>query len=213
MSSVGRPREHDEATRIALRDAAERLMTEGGIDAVSVRALAREVGATTRAIYSLFGSKEGLLVDALATKAFEILERGLRRVRETDDVVSDLVDVGVLVFRRFVVRHPTLFRVTFQRLVPGMQAGPELTAARSRTLARLEAKVRRVKDAGRLGTTTVSSAVLQFNALCEGLGNAELREGKLPILPAGQEEQAWREALTTLIRGWAPDRLTSETMQ
>jgi AcrR family transcriptional regulator len=198
---VGRPREHNEATRIALRDAAERLVSEGGPGALSVRAVARAVGTTTRAVYSLFGSKDGLLVDALATKAFEILDRELARLDETDDPVEDLVDAGAIVFRQLVREHPALFRVTFQRVVPGMQAGPELTAARTRALGRLEAKVRRLQDAGMLGTTSVRQAVIDFNAMCEGLGNAELRGAILPILPSGQEEHTWREALRTLVRG------------
>ena len=66
---MGRPREHDEETRAALRAATERIVAESGIGAFSVRAVAREVGTTTRAVYSLFGSKEGLLVDALAQGA------------------------------------------------------------------------------------------------------------------------------------------------
>ena len=39
--------------------------------------MAREVGTTTRAVYSLFGSKEGLLVDALAESAYTFLADGL----------------------------------------------------------------------------------------------------------------------------------------
>ena len=70
---MGRPREHDEHTRAALRAAAERLVAAGGSAALSVRAVAEEAGTTTRAVYSVFGSKDGLLVDALAQGAFEFL--------------------------------------------------------------------------------------------------------------------------------------------
>ena len=63
---MGRPRVHDEATRATLRAVAEQLVAEGGAPALSVRAVAKKAGTSTRAVYSLFGSKEGLLVDALA---------------------------------------------------------------------------------------------------------------------------------------------------
>ena len=53
---MGRPKEHDEATGVALLDAAERLVATGGVGALSVRAVAEAVGTTTRAIYSVFGS-------------------------------------------------------------------------------------------------------------------------------------------------------------
>ena len=71
--NMGRPKEHDEETRAALRAATERVVSEFGVGAFSVRAVAREVGTTTRAVYSLFGSKEGLLVDAMAQTAYAFL--------------------------------------------------------------------------------------------------------------------------------------------
>lgn len=198
---MGRPREHDEQTRSALSAAAERLVAAGGPDALSVRAVANEAGTTTRAVYSLFGSKDGL-VDALAQKAFELLQTGLDELPQTDDPAGDLVEVGAGVFRPFVRKHPSLFRIGFQRIVPGLRAGPQLTEARQRALARLEAKVQRVADADLLGHKSVREATIEFNAMCEGLANAELRGRTLRILPHGDEERVWRDGLATLVRGF-----------
>jgi AcrR family transcriptional regulator len=200
---VGRRREHDDGTRAELRAAAERLVAEGGPAALSVRAVAAEAGTTTRAVYSLFGSKEGLVVDALAQSAFEYLADGVDKLVETDDPVADLVAVGVPVFRTLVLEHPALYRIAFQRIVPGLRAGPEVTAARALAHTRLHAKIQRVEDAGLLGTKTVLEAAVEFNAMLEGLANAELRGSTLPILPAGTEERTWRDALTTVVRGFA----------
>jgi AcrR family transcriptional regulator len=199
---MGRPRVHDEETRAALRAAAERIVAEDGAGAFSVRAVAKEVGTSTRAVYSLFGSKEGLLVDALAQNAFEFLADGIAELGETDDPVADLVAVGVPVFRRLVLEHPALYRVAFQRVVPGFRAGPEVTAARQRALDQLLAKVRRLAAAGLLGQKPVQGAAVEFNAMLEGLANAELRGTILRNLPPGGEERAWREALMTVIRGF-----------
>ena len=57
----GQTREHDESTGDALLDAAEALLAAGGPDAGTVRAVAGAVGVPTRAVYSLFGAKEGLV--------------------------------------------------------------------------------------------------------------------------------------------------------
>ena len=200
---MGRPREHDDGTRAALRAAAERLVAQGGPAALSVRAVAAEAGTTTRAVYSLFGSKEGLVVDALAQSAFEFLADGVDKLVETDDPVADLVAVGVPVFRTLVLEHPALYRIAFQRIMPGLRAGPEVTAARALAHTRLHAKIQRVEDAGLLGTKTVLEAAVEFNAMLEGLANAELRGSTLPILPPGTEERTWRDALTTVVRGFA----------
>jgi AcrR family transcriptional regulator len=198
---VGRPREHDEVTRQALSAAAEQLVAEGGPEALTVRAAAEQVGTTTRAVYSLFGSKNGL-VDALAQRAFELLQQGLDGLPQTDDPAADLVEVGCGVFRPFVLEHPSLFRIAFQRIVPGLQAGTELSQARQGALVRLQARIERLEQAGLLDGKSVREATVEFNAMCEGLANAELRGATLRILPEGEEERAWREALTTVVRGF-----------
>ena len=138
---MGRPREHNESTRAALLEAAERLVAERGASALSVRAVADAAGTTTRAVYSLFGSKDGLLVEALARDAFEFLYSEIGKLDETDDPASDLLDVGLVVFRRLVHEHPALYRIAFQRIVPGLEAGPELSATRQKSWEQLVAKV------------------------------------------------------------------------
>jgi AcrR family transcriptional regulator len=184
---MGRPREHDEQTRAALRAAAERLVA----------------GTSTRAVYSLFGSKEGLLVDALAQEAFVVLFTEIGKLVETDDPVADLVDVGAVAFRKLVLEHPALYRIAFQRVVPGLDGGPELVSTRQKAWEQLLAKVERLEPVGLLGDKTVPEAAVEFNAMLEGLANAELRGAVLRLLPEGSEERAWRNGLTTLVRGFA----------
>jgi AcrR family transcriptional regulator len=199
---MGRPREHNEATRAALLEAAERLVAERGPSALSVRAVADAAGTTTRAVYSLFGSKDGLLVEALARDAFEFLYTEIGKLEETEDPASDLLDIGLVVFRRLVHEHPALYRIAFQRIVPGLNAGPELSATRQQSWEQLVAKVERLRPSGQLGEKTAPEAAVEFIAMMDGLGSAELRGAVLRLLPEGSEEQAWRNALTTVIRGW-----------
>jgi AcrR family transcriptional regulator len=200
---MGRPREHDDETRAALLAAAERLVAEGGPAALSVRAVADAAGTTTRAVYSLFGSKDGLLVESLARDAFAFLFRELGKLEETGDPAADLVENGVRVFRRLVLDHPALYRIAFQRVVPGLEASPELVATRQRAWEQLVAKVARLGPPGLLGDKSPSEAAVEFNAMMEGLANAELRGAVLRLLPEGDEEQTWRNALTSVIRGWS----------
>jgi AcrR family transcriptional regulator len=198
---VGRPREHDDTTRTSLRTEAERIVAEHGLSALSVRAVADAAHTTTRAVYSTFGSKEGL-IDALAQTAFEFLHSEIEKLSETDDPVRDAVDIAVKVFRRLAVEHPVLYRIAFQRVAPTLRAGPEVAEARERAFAQLQRKIRRLEQAGLLGKTSLPEATVAIEAMMEGLANAELRGRTLPILPAGKEKQAWRRALTTLIRGF-----------
>jgi hypothetical protein len=101
-----------------------------------------------------------------------------------------------------VREHPSLFRIAFQRIAPGLRAEPALIETRERVFSRLIAKVQRLKEAGLLGRTSAREAAVEFNAMCEGLANAELRGATLRILPSGEEERAWRKALDTVVRGF-----------
>ena len=203
---MGRPREHDESTRESLRAEAERIVAEHGLAALSVRAVAEAAHTTTRAVYSTFGSKDGL-VDALAQTAFQFLDTEIAKLPETDDPLRDAIDVAVKVFRRLALEHPVLYRIAFQRVAPVLRAGPEVTEARQRAFAQLQGKIRRLEQAGLLGGTSLQDATVAIEAMMEGLANAELRGRTLPILPAGKEKQAWRRALTTVIRGFQSDGL------
>ena len=102
---MGRPREHDERTAAALLAAAERAIEDGGSEALSVRGIANDVGTTTRAVYSLFGSKDGVIA-ALGAQAFEFLRAGVESLALTEDPAADLVETG-LVFRRLAIERPT----------------------------------------------------------------------------------------------------------
>jgi AcrR family transcriptional regulator len=193
---VGRPREHDDATRAALLDAAEALLARGGLDALSVRGVAAEAGTTTRAVYSLFGSKAGLL-EGLAERTFGVLEAGLEGVRRSDDPLADLIAAGSEMYRDFVREHPWLYRITFQRVSPDLAFLPPTAEARARCWALLEARVARLPLHGR----PVVDATVEFNAMCEGLANAELRGGTM----RGADDGVWRDAITTVVHGLAAE--------
>jgi hypothetical protein len=85
--------------------------------------------------------------------------------------------------------------------VPGLDAGPELVATRQRAWDPLVAKVERLERAGLLAASR--RAALQVQRADGGVANAELRGAVLRLLPEGSEEEAWRNALATLVRGFA----------
>ncbi len=194
---MGRPREHDERTAAALLGAAERIIGEEGLPALSVRGLADAVGTSTRAVYSLFGSKDGLVI-ALGSQAFNMLKAAMDALPVTDDPTQDLIEAGVAVFRGFTLAHPALFGIGFlQKGVPPSIAY-EFWDAQVAALARLHDRLRRLRDGGRLGTRSVPDAALEFDALCEGLAALELRGA----IPAAEGDRRWREALHALAAGW-----------
>src|SRR3954447_7349772 len=194
---MGRPREHDERTAAALLAAAERAVEAGGAEALSVRGVAAEVGTTTRAVYSLFGSRDGL-IGALGVQAFEFLRAGLHALPQTDDPAADLVETG-LVFRRLAIERPALYAIGVQRDSPAVPTWQPVCDAADAAFEVLLDHVSRLGGAGLLGDRTVREATLQFHALCEGLATLERRGMRTPF----DAERIWRAGLGALIAGLA----------
>ena len=192
---MGRPREHDEKTAAALLDAAERTIAEDGVDALALRQVAGAAGTTTRAVYSLFGSKDELLV-ALGVRAFNHLRQEIEALPATDQPRDDLAEVA-LIFRRFALEHPALFSIAFHRADPAIW--PRFRAAAMDALAVLDKRFEPLEGADLLGGRTVSEASTQFRALAEGVAWTELRGNPLPPDP----ERFWRNAFHALITGFA----------
>ena len=192
-----RPKEHDERTAAALLREAERIVEDSGLEALSVRQVAHAVGSTTRAVYSLFGSKDGLVV-ALGARAFDLLNEALDALPLTDDPAGDLIEAGVVVFRRFALMHPALFSIGIQRMAVSSTVADQFRASQERALGGLFARVARVRDRGQLGTRSMPDAVAQFHALCEGLAALELRGA----IPTSEAERIWRDGLRALVTGW-----------
>jgi AcrR family transcriptional regulator len=194
---MGRPREHDERTAAALLAAAERAVEAGGPEALSLRRIAIEVGTTTRAVYSLFGSKDGL-VAALGARAFEFLHAGLQSLALSEDPAADLVEIG-LVFRRLAIERPALYSIGVERDVAKLPPWQTVCDAANAAFAVLVERVARLDGAGLLGEQTVLDATLQFHALCEGLATLERRGVGRPF----DAERVWRAGLHSLIAGFA----------
>jgi AcrR family transcriptional regulator len=196
---MGRPREHDQATRAALLAAAERLLAEGGPDALSVRRVSEAAGTTTRAVYSLFESKKGLL-GALYRAAFRELRGRLLALPETADAAADLVRSGVDGFRAHALAHPHLFRLAFEW--PARRTDTT-DAHRDEALAAFDILVRRVERAAgrRLAAKEARALALGFHALCQGLASGEL--GGLLHADLPDARRLWRETLATYVRGFA----------
>lgn len=207
---MGRPKEHDEKTGEALLDAAEALLARGGPDAISIRAVAEAVGTTTRAVYTVFGSKAAL-VEGLAARGYRLLTSYVTALPVTDDAAADLVAAGLRGFRRFAVERPHLYRLAFERIPAGITSTPVVGAAAASSYQALVTRVRRALQAGVLDERPEIEIAFAYHALCQGLASAELSRQPPPV-GAGfwghaqgmDAEQAWLTSLNALVAGLAP---------
>lgn len=102
----------DPSVRTALIEAAARHVADGGVDALSLRRVATDVGTSTQAVYTHFGSKDDL-VRAVVEEAFHRLDADMRAVPVTDDPLHDLVGVAKA-YRHNALTNAHLYRVMFE---------------------------------------------------------------------------------------------------
>lgn len=206
---MGRPAKHDHATREALLDAAERLLASAGPEAVSVRAAADASNVSTRAVYSVLGSKDALL-RGLAARGFGYLSGLVEALPVIDDPLADLVAAGTDGFRTFAIGRPHLFRITFDRMSPDVIQQPDVFPQLRRSLAALTARIDRALASGDLGRRSPHEVAFMFHSICHGLAVNELSRMPPPLgsgvwrMTEGMDVAGlWRTTLEAFVHGLA----------
>jgi AcrR family transcriptional regulator len=195
-TAMGRPREHDTATRDRLLEAAARLSADEGWAAVTVRRVAHEAGTTTRAVYSLFGSKQGL-EEELHRAMFERLLELLRATPATADPRRDLLELRHA-YRRWATERPDRYAALMRFSGPQAAArSPEGLAAARAATDLLRQAVGRCAAAGLLAARDVDALTVRWRAVAHGLAEFENRG----LLPDG--DQTWRSVLAAVLDGAA----------
>ncbi len=104
---------HHGNLRQSLLDASLRLLDSEGVEALSLRRLAEEVGVSRQAPYHHFRDKQALLA-AIGEQGFALL--GQLQTRVTDDVTLSLNERlyrAVLGYLNFALDHHALYRLMF----------------------------------------------------------------------------------------------------
>ena len=125
---------HHGDLRRAILDAAERRLTENGIEAVTIRACARDAGVSPAAPIHHFGSLKGLLA-ALAARGFEHLVARLDADLATRAGSGPSLLVGAYV--AFAVSSPGMFDLMWREDILDPD-GNDLVQARRIALERLQ---------------------------------------------------------------------------
>ncbi len=108
-------------------DAAERLLDVKGVDALSARRLASELGASRQVVYTHFGGMNDLL-DAVHLRAGEQLTETARTVGEEHGSDARVV-AAAHAYLEYARRRPAAFALLFDRPVPGYVPSEETTRA------------------------------------------------------------------------------------
>lgn len=99
--------------RREILDAASHIVAREGAAMLSMRRLARELGASTMVVYTHFGDKRGL-IEAIIAEAFRRFANTLRGSQTHADPWARLHALG-LAYRRFALDNPSYYALMWRR--------------------------------------------------------------------------------------------------
>src|SRR4051794_19533706 len=162
--------------RARLLDAALRVLEEAGPEALQARRLTAEIGASTQALYTLFGGMPALF-EAIVTEGFVRFAAHVDAVPETDDPVADFFRQG-RAYVEWALAHPQLYRLMFGltggdlRLHSGLEltlSGPMANFPEGQAAAEVMVRsLERVKASGRIGPVNTALAAGQALSATHG---------------------------------------------
>lgn len=195
---MGRPKEHGEELRERLLATAGEILANEGPEALSIRRLADEVKTTTRAIYSLFGGKDGLVSAMYMQMADALAQRHLDVPRD-DNPIAELLALAHA-YRRAALEHPNLYPLVVGRPVPGFTPLPEAKARARGGLVRVHDAIERAIAQKKIVGRSRDAVVHEVWALLHGLALLEITGA---FGPPSRARPLWDDAVSAILAGFA----------
>ena len=176
-------------TRELLVERARVVVERDGVDAVTLRGLARDLGVTAPALYAYVDDKHDLLA-ALATEHFERLVERFEEIDETDPI--ERIRAQSHAYVAHAVESPGLFHLMFlfpPRPIPGVNAFPPAEKA-------WESAATAISEAAASGALSVDDATVASLAMWAAV------HGVAEVLLTGlwaDDERAGRQLVETVV--------------
>jgi AcrR family transcriptional regulator len=115
-----------------LLEAAENLIKEGGVSALSLRKLAQDTGVTTMATYHHFANKEALLVQ-IAIKGFDQLAAMMTANLSDEASTKENLKALMRGYFKFALENASVYHLMFGQDIQGKPFIPEFKDASRRS--------------------------------------------------------------------------------
>ena len=153
----------------AIKEVAWKQISKKGAAALSLRAIARELGITAPAIYNYFSRRDDL-VTALIVDAFTSLgesqKKSIQNLPE-DDLGTHLSALG-LAYRDWAITYPQRYQLIFGTPIPGYEAPAEITVpAAAGSLVPLIETIQAIFAAGKLRVDRFAPMTPELKSMLE----------------------------------------------
>jgi AcrR family transcriptional regulator len=179
--------------------ASEILETTGSEDAVTLRAIAREVGIAAPSIYGHFPDREAVL-DQLVADAFRQLTASLDEARRGVGDPSERLLAGCRAYLAFAVGHPRRYWVLFDHSAPGARRRDAGSVPVTEGLAAFNVLVRGIADCAQAGQSASVDHFADAVAVWTGLHGLATLSASLPSFPWPDRDQLVRALVGRLAR-------------
>ena len=169
------------------------LLEEGGLDAVTMQAVAGRVGVRAPSLYKRFAGRSAL-IGAIAQDVVVELDASIAPATRTADP-AEAVQIAANQYRAFAHRSPGAYQLLFSRLLPDARPTAESNAAGAAGVLLIAERL--------VGAEHALEAARLFTAFVHGFVSMELA-GALRL--GGDVDAAFSYSLDTIVAGAVPRR-------
>ena len=159
---------HHGALREALLNASVDLLRTRGVEALSLRAVARAAGVSQTAPYRHFKDRRAL-VAGVAQAGFALMGTAIQRAVQAGEPGLPALRRGLTAYVRFAQDHPAEYRVMFGPELAPRDDLPELNETAQRVFGLLRDAIARLQQGGALGEGDPSLMSITAWATLHGL--------------------------------------------
>ncbi len=201
---MGRPRMYDEALRERLIEEARSMLSKDGYHGVSLRVLTKNVGTSTNAVYTLFGSKEALMAEGVVRDLDD--KMASHPLNDAADARTNLFEFA-RAYRSHAVADPRTFHGTFEAMEEARRPGsltdrinPEVKNISAKIYQPLIALCEQIAEDFPGSNLDPANMATALWAVIHGFIALEIA-GALP-LESEEAEELFNESLESLYLGW-----------
>jgi len=189
-------RGHGDQLRADIVAAAVRMLEELGDDeALSLRAVAREVSIAATSVYLHFPDRDALVLAAMQRCHEDLVETGDKAEAAEDDPAAGL-RARILAQAEWAQEHSGLYKVLHESKVHRRHGMPFKEVMVARTVA----SVQRCMDAGRAPADDATTVAIDLRTAVNGMLSQRINEPDLPWPPAAEQLDRFLTKLVGLKR-------------